>query len=59
VIRANPDEIFLRNYDIDRRSIFVGGLPVDVAEEAIRQQFELVGEILSIQLHKKPVASGE
>ena len=51
--RANPDEAFLQQYDTDRRSVYIGGLPCGVTEEQIRSLFKDSGEVGKINLVKK------
>lgn len=52
--RNDLDEAFLNQYEVDRRSVFVGGLPHDINETELKEILEDVGDILSIQLIKKP-----
>ncbi|KAK4247833.1 hypothetical protein C7999DRAFT_14172 [Corynascus novoguineensis] len=46
ISRSDADEEFLRKYDVDRRSIFVGNLPVNTQKEEIVNLFSNVGEIV-------------
>ncbi|SPQ19718.1 ade77c36-9680-474a-84be-1a322862978e [Thermothielavioides terrestris] len=53
VSRANPDEEFLRKYDVDRRSVFVGNVSVDSEKEEIADFFSAVGKVLEVTLIKR------
>ncbi|KAK3331076.1 hypothetical protein B0H66DRAFT_87851 [Apodospora peruviana] len=57
--RANDDEEFLKQYDINRRSVYVTGLPFDATESEIGHHFSMVGEILNISLNKRVGYNGE
>ncbi|KAL1837350.1 hypothetical protein VTJ49DRAFT_3961 [Mycothermus thermophilus] len=46
IARPNPDEVFLQRYDVDRRSVFVGGLPLDTTREELIELFSQVGEVV-------------
>jgi polyadenylate-binding protein len=56
---SNPDEEFLRQYEVDRRSVFVGNLPEEVTENEVAALFEQVGEILSVQVVRKEKPHGK
>ncbi|KAJ8058451.1 hypothetical protein OCU04_012639 [Sclerotinia nivalis] len=43
---------YLARYDVDRRSIFVGNLPLSASEQQIRGLFEHYGEIQDISLRE-------
>ncbi|TDZ48452.1 Meiotic activator RIM4 [Colletotrichum trifolii] len=45
----NPDRVFIDNYDRDRRSVFMGDLPVNFTEGNIRALMEDVGDVVSVQ----------
>ncbi|KAL8366895.1 hypothetical protein RB595_003214 [Gaeumannomyces hyphopodioides] len=51
--RTDADEAFLNQYDIDRRSIFVGNLPVHIEEDTVTELFSTVGKVNKVQLIKK------
>lgn len=48
----DPDEAWLKQYEIDRRSIFVGNLPVDEpeVEEMLTKLASEVGEVLNVKV---------
>lgn len=54
--RNDVDEAFLNQYEVDRRSVFVGGLSPHVTEDELMKLFADIGPILDIQLVKKPTA---
>lgn len=56
ISRTDADEEFLRKYDVDRRSIFVGNLPADTHKEEIIDLLSPVGEILDVNLVKRPTS---
>lgn len=43
---------YLARYEVDRRSIFVGNLPLRITEQQIRDLFEKYGEIQEISLRE-------
>ncbi|KXX82619.1 Multicopy suppressor of sporulation protein msa1 [Madurella mycetomatis] len=51
--RSNSDEEFLRKYDVDRRSVFVGGLPYDMEKDEMIAYFSEVGEVVNVDLIKR------
>ncbi|KAG7291565.1 hypothetical protein NEMBOFW57_001584 [Staphylotrichum longicolle] len=54
VPRPNADEEYLRKYDIDRRSVFVGGLPVDTTKEELIEHFaSIVGEVIDANIVRR------
>lgn len=57
VSRADANENFLRMYDIDRRSVFVGGVPVDTDEEEMIALFSEVGEVVNVDIVKRSTNS--
>ena len=56
ISRTDADEEFLRKYDVDRRSIFVGNLPADTHKEEIIDLLSPVGEILDVNVIKRPTS---
>ena len=52
IVQSSPEtasgRAYLARYDIDRRSIFVGNLPLGTSELQIRQLFEPFGVILDV-----------
>lgn len=50
--------MFLNQYEIDRRSIFVGNLPVDIDENAVKELFSGAGTVIKVQLIKKSTDYG-
>ncbi|KAI1501658.1 hypothetical protein F5X99DRAFT_408884 [Biscogniauxia marginata] len=53
--KVDPDMEFLQRYEIDRRSIYMGNLPVDVEniEEIIRDCAAKVGDVEKVQVIRK------
>jgi RNA recognition motif-containing protein len=45
---------YLREYEHDRNSIFVGNLPQDFTEVKVRGIFEHYGVIVKITIHQRP-----
>jgi hypothetical protein len=43
---------YLTEYDIERRSIYVGSLPIDANTEDLRRLFDIHGTILKVIVHK-------
>ncbi len=43
---------YLETYEVDKRSIFVGNLPVQTQELELEQKFEKYGPIRRVTLHK-------
>ncbi|KAK3365425.1 hypothetical protein B0H63DRAFT_516351 [Podospora didyma] len=56
--RVVTDAKFLNQYDIDRRSIYVTGIPIDVTEDEIADFFAEAGEVKNVHLVKKPAITG-
>ncbi|KAK3298206.1 uncharacterized protein B0H64DRAFT_438695 [Chaetomium fimeti] len=54
ISRTDADEEFLRKYDVDRRSVFIGNLPVDTQKQEIINLFSPVGEILDANVIARP-----
>ncbi|KAH6630155.1 hypothetical protein B0J18DRAFT_463040 [Chaetomium sp. MPI-SDFR-AT-0129] len=57
--RGDPHEEFLDKYDLDRRSVFVGNLPLNVTEAEIREFFGHAGEIVGVNIIARPNYSGQ
>nr|CDN29963.1 Putative protein of unknown function [Podospora anserina]CDP24435.1 Putative protein of unknown function [Podospora anserina S mat+] len=53
------DTEFLRQYDLDRRSIYVGGLPLDATEEEMFEIFSDVGEVIKVNMVQRHNQEGE
>lgn len=49
-------EQFLHQYDRDRRSIYMGNLPMDMTEETLANLAQACGDVNVVNLFKKPVA---
>lgn len=49
---VDATKAYLARYDVDRRSIFVGNLPLGTSEQQIRGLFEHYGEIQDISLRE-------
>ncbi|KAK2734135.1 RNA recognition domain-containing protein [Colletotrichum kahawae] len=48
----NPERMWLDTYDRDRRSVFIGDLPLDFTESDIRILMEDVGSVVSVQVKR-------
>lgn len=48
----------MEQYDKDRRSAFVGNLPLSMSEELLQDIASSCGEVVSIQLYKKMIPGG-
>ncbi|ATY61682.1 RNA-binding protein [Cordyceps militaris] len=48
-------ERFLSQYDRDRRSIYMGNLPINMTEETLTNLVSACGEVIAVVLFKKPV----
>jgi RNA recognition motif-containing protein len=51
---SSADREYLDRYEVDRRSIFVGNLPMSITEAQISQLFEHYGTINSIVIREAP-----
>ena len=51
----------MEQYDKDRRSAFIGNLPLSMTEELLRTMTSSCGEVVHVQLYKKliPGANGK
>lgn len=58
--KIDPDEAWLQRYEIDRRSIYVGGLPVDDfdVEELLTRLASEVGDVEKVQIVQKDGRTG-
>lgn len=56
--RDSSDEAFLTACERDRRSVFVGDLPVHATEEDLEELFSNTGEVLRVNVIKKVNNSG-
>lgn len=45
----------MQRYDKDRRSAYVGNLPSDMTEDALRALASSSGEVLGIQIYKREI----
>ena len=52
--RTEHDEAWLAQYEIDRQSIFVGGVPVETTEAQLDALFSEVGYVKSLEIVRKP-----
>ncbi|KAK4125073.1 hypothetical protein N657DRAFT_679861 [Parathielavia appendiculata] len=53
ISKTDADEDFLRRYDMDRRSVYVGGLPVETTRQEVLELFSAVGEVISCNVLAK------
>ncbi|KAI1392215.1 uncharacterized protein F4822DRAFT_425426 [Hypoxylon trugodes] len=58
--KMDPDEAWLQRYEVDRRSIYVGNLPVEEPdlERQLTQLAEEVGDVEKVQIVRKEAATG-
>lgn len=55
-VQGSPNkEQFLHQYDRDRRSIYMGNLPMNMTEETLTNLVSACGEVIAVVLFKKPV----
>ncbi len=47
------EEAYLREYEINRRSIWVGGLPNNCEENELHSMFSECGVVLDIRMHHR------
>ena len=57
--RTDADDVFMKKYDHDRRSIFVGGLPYDTEKEEVADLFAAVGEVVDVNVVTRPYWHGQ
>ncbi|KAI2463593.1 hypothetical protein F4781DRAFT_437283 [Annulohypoxylon bovei var. microspora] len=50
--KTDPDELWLKQYEIDRRSVFVGNLPVNEpkVQELLTKLAEEIGDVLNVKV---------
>lgn len=58
--KPDSDEEWLKRYDVDRRSIFIGNLPADHADlsDVLRGIMEQVGDVESCNVVQKDARPG-
>ena len=58
--KPDADEEWLKRYEADRRSIFVGNLPpqMDNLDDALRSIFHHVGDIVDVNVIQRESRSG-
>ena len=49
----SAEAAYLREYETNRRSIFVGGLPVNCEEHELHSFFSDIGVVVDIRLHQR------
>ncbi|KAJ4147295.1 hypothetical protein LMH87_001829 [Akanthomyces muscarius] len=55
-VQVSPNkEQFLHQYDRDRRSVYMGNLPMNMTEETLTNLVSACGEVIAVVLFKKPV----
>ncbi|KAK4102728.1 hypothetical protein N658DRAFT_422656 [Parathielavia hyrcaniae] len=59
VSKTDADEDFLRRYDVDRRSVYVGGLPLETTRQDLLELFSAVGEVVSCNVLAKANYHGQ
>lgn len=59
--KSNPAyRDYINTYDIERRSVFVGNLPVDASEAELEQHFANCGNIIRVTIHRpESIIDGE
>lgn len=46
------NRIYLEEYEIEKRSIFVGNLSADIDEAQLKEAFEKFGNVVKVTIHK-------
>ncbi|KAK3904998.1 hypothetical protein C8A05DRAFT_13160 [Staphylotrichum tortipilum] len=54
VSRTDADEEFLHKYDVDRRSVFVGNLPLDTTKEELMDLFAPMCDVVDANVVARP-----
>lgn len=61
--KVDADEAWLQQYEVDRRSIYIGNLPSDVDTDDLEEQIRVVaaelGDVISVQVVQKEGRNGE
>jgi polyadenylate-binding protein len=59
--KVDADEAWLQRYEVERRSIFIGNLPVgdDDLVSKIREVVEEIGDVVNVQVIHKEGRSGK
>lgn len=59
--KIDADEAFMQQYEVDRRSIYIGNLPYNEAglEDQIRALVDEMGDVVSVQVIQKEGRNGE
>ncbi|KAM4064863.1 RNA recognition motif domain-containing protein [Hirsutella rhossiliensis] len=57
-VAAPREGTFLKQYDRDRRSAYVGNLPPSMTKDVLKSLASSCGEVVDVQLHHKEVAGG-
>jgi RNA recognition motif-containing protein len=52
--RTDADEEFLHKYDVDRRSVFVGNLPLDTTKEELMDLFAPMCDVVDANVVARP-----
>lgn len=53
VSRTTENQAFLKQYEADRRSIYVAGLPADVDEDEVVRYFRTVGDVVGVEIIRR------
>ncbi|KAM7205643.1 hypothetical protein V8F33_000969 [Rhypophila sp. PSN 637] len=59
VTRSTGDEAFLKQYDTDRRSVYVAGLPPDIEQDEVARYFGAAGEVVSVEIIRRTLEGGK
>jgi polyadenylate-binding protein len=59
--KIDADEMWLQRYEVDRRSVFIGNLPLDEEglEEKIKEIMDEIGDVVTVQVIRKDGKNGE
>ncbi|KAK0733721.1 hypothetical protein B0T26DRAFT_633267 [Lasiosphaeria miniovina] len=52
--RPDADKEYLKQYDVDRRTVYVTGLPLDVDDAEMTDFFSEVGQVSKVHIVKRP-----
>ncbi|KAK0723761.1 hypothetical protein B0T21DRAFT_414130 [Apiosordaria backusii] len=55
---TDRDADFLRQYDLDRRSVYVGDIPLDATDNEIFEVFSDIGEVIKVNMVKRHTQDG-
>jgi polyadenylate-binding protein len=59
--KVDADEVWLQRYEVDRRSVFIGNLPVEEEdlEEKIKTMMDDISDVVTVQVIRKEGKNGK